>query len=104
MSEDATRKKQKESLSRKRAAYREFFNSEAGKEVLRDLWDFCFAMKPTAVISDPHATFFNEGKRRVWLRIFSFVYRVPLQDDLPFDDSMDPEPPDPYDLWRNHES
>lgn len=93
------RERQEDELQAIRSAYREIFESDAGKIVLKDLYSFCGAMTPTAVLSDSLATFYNEGKRRVYLRIFSFVFRTPLDDWL----GPNPEPPDPYLIYSENE-
>lgn len=93
------RSRQEDEIATVRAAYREVFESDAGKVVLRDLYAFCGAMTPTAVLSDSLATFFNEGKRRVYLRVFSFVFRTPLDDWL----GPHSEPPDPYLIYSENE-
>lgn len=53
--------------------YKEAFRTAAGKAVLKDLEQFCHANNVTYVIGDPHHTAFNEGMRRVYLRIQSFI-------------------------------
>lgn len=53
--------------------YRALFDSQEGKEVLKDLLVFCDYDAPTFVAGDPCSTAYNEGKRRVALRISSFL-------------------------------
>jgi hypothetical protein len=53
-----------------RSAYQTCFSGVAGETVLRDLYKFCNAMQPTHVMGNEYETAFNEGKRRVFLRIF----------------------------------
>jgi len=55
---------------RLRAAYQECFKGVAGETVLRDLYKFCNVMQPTHVVGNEYETAYNEGKRRVFLRIF----------------------------------
>lgn len=52
-------------------AYRATFSTAAGKEVMKDLIKFCHIMQPTFVPGDASASAFNEGIRRVGLRIMS---------------------------------
>ena len=52
------------------AAYRTCFGSPAGERVLHDLYGFCKVMNPSHVPGESHETAFNEGKRRVFTRIF----------------------------------
>ena len=51
--------------------YKELFGSEGGQAVLDDLMVFCNANKSSVneQSPDPSMTMFNEGKRRVYLRI-----------------------------------
>lgn len=58
--------------------YKQVFTTPAGKEVLKDLITFCRLYQPTFSSQDPHQTAFNEGMRRVGLRIINFVEK----DDL----------------------
>ena len=83
------------------AAYHEFFNSDSGKVILADLWSFCGVMDTMEVLgSDPYWTYFNLGKRRVFLRIYNWIYRQASTDfELP---TPNP-PPDPYDLHEAFE-
>jgi hypothetical protein len=57
------------SLFTRRNLYRECFATEAGKYVLRDLFHFCNVSRPVLVPGDPGMTGFNDGLRRVALRI-----------------------------------
>lgn len=57
---------------RVRGAYRMCFNTPAGRLVLKDLYDFCNVMQPTQR-ADAHHTAHEEGKRRVFLRIFHMM-------------------------------
>lgn len=60
-------------LLRRRAAYREVFTGEHGDVVFADLFDFCGARKPSFVPGSADETAFNEGKRRVMLRILGIL-------------------------------
>lgn len=62
------------------AMYQECFRSAAGKEVLKDLAQFCLVNQPTYVIGDPHHSAFNEGMRRVYLRVQSFINHQEVVD------------------------
>lgn len=53
--------------------YKNVFNTVEGKKVLRDLMDFCHFTNPTYDPNNIHNSAFNEGKRRVLLRIISFM-------------------------------
>lgn len=53
---------------RRRADYSAAFHSEAGRRVLADLFRFCHMDQPSFAV-DPFITAFNEGQRRVFLRI-----------------------------------
>lgn len=53
--------------------YKEVFGSEAGKRVLKDLLTVCKHNSPTFVPGQADVTAFNEGMRRVALRIVNFV-------------------------------
>lgn len=63
---------------RLRAAYKACFNTPAGDIVLNDLYRFCHAMQPTHVNGNEYETAFNEGKRRVFLRIF---HQMKVEDE-----------------------
>jgi hypothetical protein len=60
------------SQKRRKAAYRNCFGGDAGRIVLHDLYKFCNAMEPVAS-GDSHRTFFEEGKRNVFLHIFHLM-------------------------------
>lgn len=55
---------------RSRAAYKNTFNTDSGKLVLRDLYLFCRGMQTSHVQGSESETAFNEGKRAVLIRIF----------------------------------
>ena len=54
---------------RRRAAFRDCFQTPQGQEVLRDLAKFCCADESTYYEGSPHRTSYNEGARAVWLHI-----------------------------------
>ena len=53
----------------RRKSYKEVFESEAGKYVLADLYKFCGMDKPSYMEGSPDRTAYNEGLKRVGLRI-----------------------------------
>ncbi len=59
-------------LRRRRADYVDTFSSPVGERVLADLHEFCGAGKQSYV-ADPYQTAYNEGMRRVYLRIQGFL-------------------------------
>lgn len=58
---------------RRRADYRDAFSGPAGRRALADLYRFCGMASPSFVPGRPDETAFNEGRRRVFLRIASFL-------------------------------
>ena len=70
-----------QSLLNRRNNYKYCFETEAGKEVLKDLANFCKYNEPTFVAGDPYATAFNEGMRRVFLRMKSLSNMTDLDLD-----------------------
>lgn len=54
---------------RRRADYRATFAGPAGRRTLSDLYRFCGMGSPSFVPGRPDETAFNEGRRRVFLRI-----------------------------------
>jgi hypothetical protein len=56
-------------LRRRRADYRSVFDSDPGWRVIADLFRFCRMAQPSFVAGDSHATAYQEGMRRVFLRI-----------------------------------
>lgn len=58
---------------KKSDAYKAVFSTPEGKEVLKDLIEFCHVNDPTHVIGDTHQTAYREGERRVALRILGFL-------------------------------
>lgn len=56
----------------RRIDYLAAFRSEHGRRVLSDLYGFCHMDQPSFAV-DPHLTAFNEGKRRVFLRILGIM-------------------------------
>lgn len=53
--------------------YKKCFETAEGQRVLQDLMHFCKYRDSTFVSGDPHATAFNEGMRRVALRVVKFL-------------------------------
>lgn len=58
---------------RRRADYRAAFAGPAGKRTLADLYRFCGMGSPSFVPGRPDETAFNEGRRRVFLRIAAML-------------------------------
>jgi len=58
-------------LFRRRHLYRQVFGTPEGKVVLADLLKFCNVRNAVVVPGDPIMTGFNDGVRRVGLRIAS---------------------------------
>lgn len=58
---------------RRRADYRATFAGPAGRRTLADLYRFCGMGSPSFVPGRPDETAFNEGRRRVFLRIAGFL-------------------------------
>lgn len=62
-------KKPKRAATKKRLTtikkYKEIFETEAGKEVLKDLIRHAGLLRPNFSIENPHVTSFNEGSRSV---------------------------------------
>lgn len=56
-------------------AYKRFSMTDDGKKILADLEGFCGFRSPSVCEQNPNAlqTHFNEGKRRVYLRIDGFL-------------------------------
>ena len=54
-------------------AYRATFNNPQGKKVLADLRRFCRASVPTADVNNVQTTYLLEGRREVWLSIFTHL-------------------------------
>lgn len=61
------------------AAYRQVFNTAAGRMVLEDLQDNGFIHTSTHVPGDDHATAMNEGTRRLVLHIENMLRVEPDQ-------------------------
>lgn len=78
MTEDEVIKAENEKEMKERAqAYKRLFQTDDGKLVLEDLERFCGFHNTSVSEQSPDAyqTFFNEGKRRVYLRINGFIRR-----------------------------
>lgn len=57
----------------RRRAYKSTFDNMNGKRVLADLRRFCGATTPSADVNNPYATYVQEGRREVWLRIMAHL-------------------------------
>lgn len=70
----ADNEKKRRELAR---AYKRLFRTDDGKMVAKDLDSFCGFHRPSVSEQNPNAlqTHFNEGKRRVFLRIDGFLHR-----------------------------
>ena len=68
-------RKNAEDKARNIRAYLKLSQEEFGKIILDDLERFCGANMPSICEASPNndQTNFNEGKRRVWLRINSLI-------------------------------
>lgn len=76
MIENQLRKNQAEKeINQIARCYKNVFGSEDGKKVLESLSKFCNADNSSVCEQNPNAlqTFYNEGKRRVFLRIQWFL-------------------------------
>lgn len=61
-------------LQNKNKSYKKLFtDNKEGEEVLADLLEFCGQYKSSHTAGDPLTSAFNEGKRRVALRILKFI-------------------------------
>lgn len=60
-------------LFKRQKQYKGTFSTPEGEAVLKDLLKFCMYDSPTYVIGDPHQSAYNEGMRRVALRILSIM-------------------------------
>jgi hypothetical protein len=49
------------------------FDTDPGKQVLKDLYKFCKMGQDIMVPGDPNATAYNIGRQRVFLRIESIL-------------------------------
>lgn len=58
---------------KKQDLYKRVFSGSDGQKVLKDLMDFCHFAQPVHDPSNPMNTAFNDGKRRVVLRVISFL-------------------------------
>lgn len=59
-------------LRGRKADYQNVFAGESGRRVLADLYRFCHMDQPSFA-TDPFVTAFNEGQRRVFLRIAALL-------------------------------
>lgn len=53
--------------------YKTVFGGQDGEDVLLDILKFCKVNQPTYIPGDPHTSAFNEGMRRVGLRLLSLT-------------------------------
>lgn len=60
-------------LITRRTLFRQVFDTDKGLQVLKDLRNFCKVGQDIMVAGDPHATAYNLGKQRVYLRIESIL-------------------------------
>lgn len=60
-------------LLNKNKDYKICFSTPEGKRVLKDLLQFCKYRDSSFVAGDPNSTAFNEGMRRVALRLIKFI-------------------------------
>ncbi len=60
-------------LITRRTMYRTVFDTPPGKDVLKDLYKFCKMGQDILVLGDPHATSYNIGRQRVYLRIMAIL-------------------------------
>jgi len=63
----------------RRNHYRAVFSTPEGQKVLKDLLTFCNINNMTYVPNDPATTAFNEGMRRVALRVISIMENDPAK-------------------------
>ena len=74
MSDTSDRPDDAEQVNQRRAAYRAVFNrGQNATIVLADLVAFCHGDRPSYVPGSQDETAYNEGKRRVLLRILGMV-------------------------------
>lgn len=78
MSEE--QKKRGDLAKKKYLAYREFFLSEHGEEILTDLMR-ATGFTTTVVGKDPYETYYNEGRRSVLLQIIQTAKLKPKEID-----------------------
>lgn len=71
----------------RRADYAAVFDSDSGQRVLKDLYRFCRMDQPTFA-QDPCLTAFNEGCRRVFLRILG-IMRLTDEDIIRLSQEVD---------------
>jgi len=70
--------KRQEIAAKKYTAYREFFTSEKGEEILSDLMRAgCFTS--STIGSTPYETYYNEGRRSLILQIIETAKLTPTQ-------------------------
>lgn len=72
-------KKRQEELRIMRAKYKQVFDNPLGREVFKDIMEFCMVFKTT--MTGNSWTYFNEGKRAVGLHILN-MREVGWSDEL----------------------
>jgi hypothetical protein len=93
-------------LKNKASSYKKLFlRSKEGEEVLADLLNFCGQYKCSYNSGDPYTSAYNEGKRRVALRILKFINmeEADMQKILKMTEAQKSEdtPDDPFGLYTN---
>ena len=68
-----------DNLNSRRSNYRAVFDTPKGKEVLKDLMTFAKFFDTSYVPGDPSTTAYNEGMRRIVLRILSIMEKDPAK-------------------------
>jgi len=60
--------------------YKEFFNTESGKRILKDLESkttFGYAVFPRTKVPDPNAVLWSEAQRVMFVYILKMIHKVP---------------------------
>lgn len=70
--------KRQDLAKKKYQAYKEFFTSDVGEEILTDLMKAA-GFRNTSVGKDPYETYFNEGRRSIVLDIIATAKLTPKQ-------------------------
>jgi len=60
-------------IKERRAMYRRVFTSKEGREVLKDLGEFCKAKESTFVYGDAEASIYQEGIKATFLHILAVL-------------------------------
>lgn len=91
-----------DAIKNKSKSYKKLFkDNKEGEEVLADLLNFCGQYKSSHSPNDPYASAFNEGKRRVILRILNFIKmeEKEIQDIISINNNSVSEVSDPFGLY-----